>query len=123
METRILNKKLLPGGTLGKATTYALGQWSGLEEFLNNGQLEIDNNLIENSIRPTAIGKKNFLFFGADQAGWRSAVIYSIVETCRRLEIEPMAYLTDVLQRIPSMTTSQLPELLPAQWKQDRQES
>jgi transposase len=123
METRILNKKLLPGSTLGKATTYALGRWSGLEEFLNDGQLEIDNNLIENSIRPTAIGKKNFLFFGADQAGWRSAVIYSIVETCRRLEIEPMAYLTDVLQRIPSMTTSQLPELLPAQWKQDRQES
>lgn len=123
MEKRILNRKLLPESALGKATTYALGQWETLAQFLSNGELEIDNNLIENSIRPSAIGKKNFLFFGADQAGWRSAVIYSIVETCRRLEIEPMTYLTDVLQRIPLMTTSQVPQLLPAQWRQDRQES
>ncbi|MDC0267719.1 IS66 family transposase [bacterium] len=123
MEKRILKRKLLPKSTLGKATTYALGQWEALKQFLENGQVEIDNNLIENSIRPSAIGKKNFLFFGADKAGWRSAVIYSIVETCRRLDIEPLTYLTDVLQRIPSMTTSQIPQLVPAQWKQDRLES
>jgi transposase len=69
--------------------------------YLQDGRVEIDNNLVENAIRPTAIGKKNYLFFGDAGAGQRSAIIYSIVESCRRRGIDPHAYLRDVLARLP----------------------
>ena len=69
---------------MGKAVSYALGQWESLEVYLQEAQIEIDNNLVENAIRPTALGKKNWLFFGDADAGERSAIIYSIIESCRR---------------------------------------
>ncbi len=68
---------------MGKAITYALGQWSSLQHYLTDGRLEIDNNLVENAIRPTALGKKNWLFFGEAVAGERSAIIYTVIESCR----------------------------------------
>jgi transposase len=120
MEKRILHKRLLPQSSLGKATTYALGQWAVLLRFLENGEIELDNNKIENAIRPAALGRKNYLFFGANEAAWRSAVIYSITETCRRLEIEPLEYLTDVLRRIPAMKITEIGQLAPAQWKKEK---
>ena len=79
---------------------YALGQWSGLEVFLRDGRVEIDNNLVENAIRPTAIGKKNWLFMGDAGAGQRGAIIYTIIESCRRRAIDPYAYLRHVLERL-----------------------
>jgi len=80
------------------------------------GGIEIDNNLCENAIRPTAVGKKNWLFIGAEEAGWRSAVIYSIITSCRSRGIDPYAYIKDVLTRLPTMTNRQIPEITPEAW-------
>jgi hypothetical protein len=91
---------------MGKAVSYALAQWQLLELSLKEPGIEIDNNLVENAIRPTALGKKNWLFFGDADAGQRSAIIYSVIESCRRHGTEPYSYLHDVLQRLPSMTQS-----------------
>lgn len=107
----------LPESPLGKAIRYAIGEWNALLRYLEDGELEIDNNLTENSIRPSAIGKKNWLFIGHPEAGWRSAVVYSIIASCRRRGIDPWAYIRDVLKRIPSMKQSELEGLLPANWK------
>jgi len=108
--------QVLPQSGLGKAMAYAQGQWPSLLRYLNDGRLEIDNNLIENAIRPTALGKKNFLFIGHPGAGWYSAVIYSILGSCRRQGIDPHAYLRDVLQRLPNIQTTELSQLTPAAW-------
>jgi len=106
----------LPKGLMGKAIAYALGQWKMLNTYLTDGRIEIDNNLVENSIRPTAVGKKNWLFIGDIEAGWRSAVIYSIITSCRNRGIDPYAYLRDVLSRLPSMTNRQVVEITPEAW-------
>ena len=74
----------LPQSLLGQAVDYTLGQWSTLEVYLQDGRIEIDNNLVENAIRPTAVGKKNWLFIGEAGAGQRGAIIYTVIETCRR---------------------------------------
>ena len=76
----------------------------------------LDNNLCENSIRPTALGKKNWMFVGAEGAGWRGAVIYSVVESCRRRGIEPYSYLKDVLTRLPQMTNQEVWKMTPENW-------
>ena len=113
-----VSKRILPKSLLGKALHYTLEQWTELVVYLDHGRVEIDNNLVENAIRPTAIGKKNWLFIGAEGAGWRSAVIYSIVESCRNRGIEPFEYLRDVLTRLPSMTNWQIAEVTPNAWAQ-----
>src|SRR5882757_3572945 len=114
--------RILPQSSLGKAISYALGQWQSLEVYLKDGTIEIDNNLVENAIRPTALGKKNWLFFGDAQAGNRSAVIYSIIESCRRHGVEPYTYLCDVLRRLPSMTNWQIKDITPKAWARSRKE-
>ena len=91
--------RYLPQSPMGQAISYALNQWPTLERFLEHGEVEIDNNLVENAIRPTAIGKKNWLFFGSEEAGQRSAVIYTLIENCRMHGVEPYTYLKDVLER------------------------
>jgi transposase len=106
----------LPQSLLGQAIDYTLGQWPTLEIFLRDGRVEIDNNLVENAIRPTAIGKKNWLFIGDGAAGERSAIIYTIIESCRRRGLDPFAYLRDVLTRLPNMTNRQIPEVTPEAW-------
>jgi transposase len=107
----------LPQSPLGKAVKYALAEWEPLNRFLEDGRLEIDNNLTENAIRPSAVGKKNWLFIGHPEAGWRSAVTYSVIVSCKRRGIEPWEYLRDVLQRLPALKQSELPTLLPRNWK------
>ena len=111
-----------PQSLTGKAILYALGQWNLLEVYLADGRLEIDNNLVENAIRPTALGRKNWLFIGADYAGWRSAVVYSIVQSCKAHQVEPYAYLKDVLTRLPSMTNHQIPHITPKAWAKARKQ-
>jgi transposase len=108
--------KHLPQSLLGIAVDYALGQWRTLDVYLDDGRVEIDNNLVENAIRPTALGKKNWLFMGDADAGERGAIIYTIIESCRRRGIDPYAYLKDVLTRLPNMTNHQVPEITPAAW-------
>lgn len=106
----------LPQGKMGKAISYTLGLWSELLRFRDDGRLEIDNNGVENAIRPTAVGKKNWLFVGHPDAGDRSAILYTLIENCRRLGINPEEYLRDVLTRLPSMTNQQTHELTPSNW-------
>jgi len=109
-----IKKRYLPQSSLGKAIDYALGQWNGLGVFLEDGRVEIDNNLIENAIRPTAIGKKNWLFVGDADAGQRGAILYTIVENCRRRGLDPYAYLRDVLTKLPTLTNQQIKHWTPA---------
>jgi len=109
-----------PTTKLGKAIRYTLSLWPQLARFASDGQLEIDNNGVENAIRPSAIGKKNWLFFGAPSAGEHAAVIYTILENCKRLGIRPQEYLLDVLQRLPSTDPQQAVDLTPANWAEAR---
>ena len=104
---------------MGKAVSYALTQWESLEVYLKEPEIEIDNNLVENTICTTALGK-NWLFFGDADAGERSAIVYSIIESCRRHGIEPYTYLHDVLTRLPSMTNRQIKDVVPKAWSSAR---
>ncbi len=112
--------KVLPKSLFGVAIGYALERWTQLCRYVEHGQAEIDNNLVENAIRPTAIGKKNFLFIGHPTAGWRSAVIYSVLGSCHRLGIDPHEYLRDVLRRLPDMKISEVEQITPAAWAKAR---
>jgi transposase len=116
-----LQPRYLPKSLLGEAIGYALKQWPLLVGFLEHGEVEIDNNLVENAIRPTALGKKNWLFFGSEEAGQRSAVMYTLIENCRMHGVEPYAYLKDVLQRLPTTTNRHVAQLTPLRWKQTRE--
>lgn len=113
----------LPQSLLGQAVDYALAQWSTLEVYLRGGRVEIDNNLVENAIRPTAVGKKNWLFIGEAGAGQRGAIIYTIIESCRRKKIDPYTYLRDILTRLPHSTNHQISEVTPAAWAKSQQNS
>jgi transposase len=106
-----------PSSPLFVAARYALNQWDGLQLYLQDGRIPIDNNQVESAIRRPAMGRRNWLFIGSPDAGWRSAVIYSIVGSCRRRGIEPLEYLTDVLRRLPTMKASEVKDLVPARWK------
>ena len=108
----------LPQSNLGKAIYYAQERWNALNLYLEHGELEIDNNLVENAIRPTAIGKKNFLFFGSPDSGKTSAIIYSLVETCRKIDINPAEYLHAVFHALPDMQSEEAPEWTPSKWKE-----
>jgi transposase len=110
------SRRHLPQSLLGQAIDYTLSQWSALGIYLEDGRIEIDNNLIENAIRPTAIGKKNWLFIGDAGAGQRGAILYTIVESCRRRGLDPHAYLRDVLTRLPTMTNWQIKDITPEAW-------
>lgn len=112
-----LRPTFLPQSTMGKALSYFIDEYDALTGYLRDGRYEIDNNLVENSIRPTAVGRRRWLFIGHPDAGWRSAVIYSIIVSCRRRGINPEDYLTDVLSRLPSMKMSEIHSLLPDNWK------
>jgi transposase len=85
---RLALRSILPKSKLGKAIHYAAKQWSKLEVYLGDGRIEIDNNLVENAIRPTKLGAKNWLFIGCGEAGQRAAILYTVVENCRRLGID-----------------------------------
>ena len=87
---------------------------------MEEGVYEIDNNLVENAIRPTCIGKKNWLFIGHSDAGWRSAVFYSVLITERQIGLDPVAGLTNVLRHIPYAKNAAVAELLPWNWKPEK---
>jgi transposase len=118
---RLALRAILPKSKLGKALRYAVNQWSKLDTYLSDGRIEIDNNLIENAIRPTKLGAKNWLFIGCREAGQRAAVLYTIVENCRRLKIDTRRYLEDVLTRLPGMKESEVVTIIPANWLRARQ--
>ena len=109
-------RRHLPKSRTGQAIDYTLNLWPLLGVYLDDGRLEIDQNLVENAIRPTALGKKNWLFIGEAEAGHRSAILYTLVECCRRRGLDPLAYLRHVLTRLPSSTNWQIKDLTPEAW-------
>jgi transposase len=113
-----LKERALPRSLLGKACAYLLDHWAVLVAHQQHSITRLDNNLVENAIRPSAIGKKNWLFIGHPDAGQRSAIIYSLVVSCQRHGKDSLAYLRDVLRRLPAMTNQDdLTPLTPAGWQ------
>ena len=112
--------KLLPTSPVGKAMTYFLKRYDKLIVYTTNADLRIDNNRVENAVRPVAIGRKNYLFAGSHDAAQRAAMIYSLFATCRYHQINPYDWLKDVLERMHLYTTSNLAELLPQNWKKNQ---
>ena len=108
---------VLPKSKLGEAVTYALGQWPRMTVFLRYAEIELSNNLAENSMRPIAIGRKNWIHVGSVDAGPRVAAILSVVETCRRLGVPVREYLMDVLPGLADRKASAVAALTPMAWK------
>jgi len=107
----------LPKSAIGKALGYSIERWNELMMYTSDGKLNIDNNPVENSIRPIAIGRKNYLFAGSHEAAQRSAMLYSLMGTCKLHGINPSVWLKDVLQRINNHPINKINELLPQNWK------
>ena len=108
---------VLPKSPIGKALGYSIQRWEQLMIYTGNGKLNIDNNPVENCIRPIAIGRKNYLFAGSHEAAQRSAMLYSLMGTCKLNGINPFIWLRDVLQRITNHPQENLQELLPNNWE------
>ena len=104
---------VLPKSPIGKAMTYFVNQYPKLEAIFEDGRIELDNNLIENAIRPMAIGRKNYLFCGSHKAAQNAAMLYSFFGSCKMQNINPREWLADTLQRIPDHSIQKLEELLP----------
>lgn len=105
----------LPQSNLGTAIGYALGEWEGFVRYLEDGRMEIDNNEIENAIRPAKPGLNNYLFFGGAEAGKSSALIYTLLANCQVHDIDPECYLAEAIKRLPpNPTPEQAAALTPA---------
>ena len=109
--------QVLPKSPEGEAIAYMLSNWKALIRYCEDGDLEIDNNGAERSLRGVAVGRKNWMFLGSDNGGHTAAVLSSLIATSKRLGLNPFAYLRDIFERISSHPQSRLAELLPDQWK------
>ena len=116
-------QNILDGTSTARAMDYSLKRWGALTRFVDDPQLPIDNNWIENQIRPIAIGRKNWMFVGSLRAGQRAAAIMSLIQSARLNGHDPYAYLKDVLSRLPTHRNSQIAELLPHRWQPASQAS
>ena len=103
------------GGGTARAIDYTLRRWAALSRYAQDGRLPIDNNPVENAIRPIAIGKKNWLFAGSERAGKRAAAIQSLLATAKLNGLNPAAWLRDTLERLPACLNSEIDSLLPFQ--------
>ncbi len=109
--------KALPKSSIGKALGYSIERWEKLCRYTENGMLHIDNNPVENSIRPVALGRKNYLFAGSHEAAKRSGMLYSLLGTCKMHGIEPYSWLKDVLHQIADHPINKISQLLPNHYK------
>jgi hypothetical protein len=107
----------LPRSDFGKAVAYARGQWGNLVRYVEDGDVQIDNNALEREIRPVALGRRNWLFAGSYEGGHRAAALYTLVASCKAVGVEPFEYFRDVLTRT---TTATARELTPRAWKAAR---
>ena len=114
---RQLNEDVSAKSALGKAVAYTLTHWSGLTAFLDDGRIEVDSNIVERSIKPVCLTRKNALFVGNAQGGETFAVLASLINTAKLNGLDPWAYLRDVLQRLPTQLNSRIDELLPHRWQ------
>jgi len=110
-------KNTLPKSQIGKAMAYAYARWDALSAYLYDGKLQIDNNLIENAIRPIALGRKNYLFAGSHEAAQRAAMIYSFFAICKKHEVNPFQWLKHTLENIMSINHKNLKHLYPQNFK------
>ena len=99
-----------------KAIDYSVKRWQALTRYLDDGGVPIDNNWVENQIRPWALGRSNWLFAGSLRSGQRAANIMSLIQSAKINGLDPQAYLRDVMERLPSIRQSRLHELLPHNW-------
>ena len=113
----LMRHKVMDNSAAAKALDYSLRRWAALSRFLDDPQLPIDNNHIENLIRPIALGRKNWLFAGSLRAGQRAAAIMSLIQSARMNGHDPYVYLKDVLTRLPTHKNSQIDDLLPHLWR------
>jgi hypothetical protein len=109
--------QVLPKSPEGEAFGYTLSNWKALTRYCEDGDLEIDNNGAERSLRGIAVGRRNWTFLGSDNGGRTAAVLTSLIATCKRLHVDPFAYLRDLFQRLSDHPQNRLAELLPDQWK------
>ena len=109
-------QQITDGSATARALDYSLRRWGALTRFVSEGQLPIDNNHIENQIRPIAIGRNNWLFAGSLRAGKRGAAIMSLIQIAKLNGHDPYAYLKDVLTRLPTQRNSMIAQLLPHRW-------
>lgn len=110
--------EVLPGSAIGKAIAYSLTRWDKLSLYATTDFLHLDNNPVENSIRPVAVGRKNYLFAGSHAAAQRSAIFYSLLATCRNYNVNPAEWMENVLTKIAGYPINKIQELLPQNWKQ-----
>jgi len=113
-------KDALPQSKIGKAIGYALNQWPDLCRFVDDGRLPIDNNAVEREMKAIATGRKNWLFFGSPRGGRAAAVIYSIIASARRHDLDVWQYLADILPRLADLNPGELERLLPDAWRQEQ---
>ena len=106
--------RALPASALRRACRYALTLWEKLTRFLEYSELELSNNLAENSMRPVALGRKNWIHIGSPNAGPKIAAIFSVVESCRRLKVSVREYLATILPGLADLPIQRIPELTPA---------
>ncbi len=117
-EWMLLQRRQITDGTAtAKALDYSLKRWTALMQFLDDAQLPIDNNRIENQIRPIAIGRSNWMFAGSLRAGQRAAAVMSLIQSAKLNGHDPYAHIKDVLTRLPTQKNSQIEELLPHRWQ------
>ena len=116
MEVEAARDASLPSSALGKAANYTISLWRKLTRFLEYPELELSNNLAENSMRPVTLGRKNWIHVGSQQAGPKVAAILSVVETCRRLKVPIREYLAAVLPGLADVSIQRLAELTPSAW-------
>jgi transposase len=112
----LLAGRYRPKSLMRDAIDYSINQWNVLTAFLEHGEAELSNNWVENAIRPSALGKRNWLFIGELRAGERSAVVYSLTETCRMIGVNPYEYLKAVLAQLPATADAEVKNLTPANW-------
>ncbi len=111
----------LPKSPAGEAIAYTLSNWEALTRYLDDGDLAIDNNGAEQSLRGIAVGRRNWTFYGSDNGGRTAAVLTSLIATCKRLRVDPFAYLRDLFEHVSHHPQSRLAELLPDHWQATRQ--
>jgi hypothetical protein len=108
--------EVLPQSAIGKALAYSITRWDKLMIYTTDGKLNIDNNPVENAIRPVAVGRKNYLFAGSHEAAQRSAMLYSLLGTCKLHDINPFEWMKSVLEKIPAHHVNKVADLLPHRW-------